>query len=127
MASDDTPAYIARRGISEYDAEYTRKYADFQEALAGGDTLSATQYAKDMAKIREERKSFIEMYNEHVDAQRPPPSPPELSQEEKAAKPISAMDYGDVWEMSQNSKYGLDEDAFRAGMAEVRRRKLQGG
>jgi hypothetical protein len=36
------------------------------------------------------------------------------------------MDWGDVWELSQKSKYGIDEAGFRAGMAEVQRRKARG-
>jgi hypothetical protein len=36
------------------------------------------------------------------------------------------MDYSDVYQMLKHSKYGVDDAAFRDGIAEVQRRRARG-
>jgi hypothetical protein len=49
------------------------------------------------------------------------------SDSEFLAKDSSRMDYSDVWRMASKSKYGAPDDAaFRAGIAEVQRRRGRG-
>jgi hypothetical protein len=55
-----------------------------------------------------------------------PPAAPPLSDEERAAKPLNRMNYQDVYAMLKHSKYGVDDNAFREGIAEVQRRRARG-
>jgi hypothetical protein len=84
--------------------------------------MSAIQSIADLDR---QRADLMALYNQYWQSQHPP-APPEPSPEERAAKPLSHMNYGDVYEMLKNSKYGVDDNAFRAGIAEVQRRRARG-
>jgi hypothetical protein len=125
MAADDFYTFSARHRLQQISAERAQWLANLEQAKASADYDIGAQAEQAIANLDAETQNLHALHNRYV-ASQTPPAPPELTQEEKAAKPIHAMDYGDVYEMSQNSKYGVDPDLFRAGMAEVARRRARG-
>jgi aspartyl/asparaginyl-tRNA synthetase len=68
------------------------------------------------------------LYQNYVQSQQPPRQP-ELTPEERAAKPIHRMDYSDVLEMAKTSKYFKDgtwNDDMQRAYNEVRARRSRG-
>jgi len=126
MAADDYYSHLARQQIQRLDASAAQARADLEMAKANADYESAGVAVQTLADIEQQKQNVLNLHDQYVRSQQGPPPPPEPTQEEKAARPWDKMDYGDVWEMSQNSKYGVDENAFRAGMAEVARRRARG-
>jgi hypothetical protein len=126
MAADDFYTYSAKHRLAQISAERAQWLANLEQAKASSDYEIGAQAEQAIANIDAETRNLHALHNQYV-ASQTPVQPPEPTQEEIAARPISAMDYSDVWRMSQNSKYGVDENAFRAGMAEVLRRRQQGG
>lgn len=124
MASPDFYVFAAQQRVSEIEAQRAQALADLAQYKATADYQSAAGAVQQIANLDAEWQNIANLHSQYV-ASQTPVEPPELTPEEKAAKPISAMDYGDVWEMSATSKYGVDEDAFRAGMAEVARRRAR--
>ena len=125
MAADDYYTHLARQQIQRLEANKAQCLADLQRAKADADYETAGSAVQELADIEAKRQNIVALHDQYVRSQTPV-EPPELTPEEKAAKPWSAMDYGDVWEMSATSKYGVDENLFRAGMAEVARRRAKG-
>jgi|SRR5215475_5665024 len=125
MAADDYYTHLARQRVQRLDASAAQARADLEQAKANADYESADVAVQTLADLEAQKRNVIDLHQQYV-ASQTPPAPVELTQEEKHAKPWDRMDYGDVWEMSQNSKYGVDENAFRAGMAEVARRRARG-
>lgn len=118
--ADDYYTLLARQQLERLEATKAQTLADLAAARANQDYDSAGNAVQDLANIEAQKQNLIGLHDQYVRSQQVP-EPRELSAEEKAAKPVDRMDYGDVWEMAKNSKYGVDEDAFRAGMAEVAR------
>ena len=125
MAADDYYTHLARQQIQRLEANKAQCLADLQRAKADADYETAGSAVQELADIEAKKQNIVALHDQYVRSQQVP-EPPELTPEEKAARPISAMDYGDVWEMSATSKYGVDENLFRAGMAEVARRRARG-
>lgn len=112
----------AQKRLAMIEAERASALADLAAHRANSDYESAGNAIQQVANLDSERANLVQLYNSYVQSQTPV-SPPELSAEEKAAKPVNRMDYRDVYEMAKGSKHGVDDDAFRQGMAEVRRRR----
>ena len=125
MASDDFYTFTARQRLQQINANRAQCLADLEQAKASADYDSAASAVQQIANLEAEKQNLVNLHDQYVRSQTPV-APPELTQEEKHTKPWDRMDYGDVWEMTQNSKYGVDENAFRAGMAEVARRRTRG-
>jgi hypothetical protein len=117
--SDD---YYLQRGKERMDqihAERAAAVAELQSAKARYDDDSAALAIQQIADLDAAAENLNALCNRYVASQYPP-APPQQSPEEKAAKPLSHMNYGDVYEMVKNSKYGVDDDAFRRGIDYVR-------
>ena len=125
MASDDFYTFTARQRLQQINANRAQALADLEVCKANSDYESAAQAVQQIADLDSQRANLVALHRQYVESQTPV-APPELSQEEKHAKPIEAMNYGDVYEMANTSKYGVDENAFRAGIAEVARRRARG-
>jgi hypothetical protein len=115
----------ARQRLERIEAERAAATADLAAHRANSDTYSAGQSIQQLANLAAEQDNIHRLYNNYV-ASQTPRQPPQLTDQEKLAKPTHRMNYNDVWEMSATGKYGVDERAFRAGMAEVQRRKARG-
>ena len=125
MASDDFYTFSARQRLQQINANRAQSLADLEVAKSNSDYESAAASVQEIANLEAQRQALVNLHSQYV-ASQTPPAPVELTPEEKAAKPIAAMDYGDVWEMSATSKYGDSINLFRAGMAEVARRRAKG-
>jgi hypothetical protein len=78
-----------------------------------------------LANLDPELANLNNLYQRYQQSVNPPAAPP-LSDEERAAKPLNRMNYQDVYAMLKHSKYGVDDNAFREGIAEVQRRRARG-
>jgi hypothetical protein len=125
MAADDYYTHLARQQLQRLDASKAQTLADLATAKANSDYDSAGLAVQELADIEAKRSNLVALHDQYVRSQTSA-EPPELTQEEKHARPWDRMNYGDVWEMSQNSKYGCDPEAFKAGMLEVQRRRAKG-
>jgi hypothetical protein len=123
--NDDFYLSVTRERLLVLDAARVRTLADLQEARVNGDTVTAGDAVQTLANLDNDRRNLVDLSNQYVASQQPAQAP-ELSAEERAAKPWHRMDYRDTWEIAKNSKHGIDENAFRAGIAEVQRRKARG-
>jgi aspartyl/asparaginyl-tRNA synthetase len=127
MANDFYLDAAAQRA-NEIAAEKQAALADLAAHRANGDTVSAAQSVQQLANLQAEQQNLQSLCNDYVAAQRPP-APPELSAEERAAKPWSKMNYDDVLEMAKTSKYAKDltwNDDMQRGYEETRRRRSRG-
>jgi hypothetical protein len=125
MASDDFYTYSARHRLAQISAERSQWLANLEQAKASADYDGGAQAEQAIANIDAETRNLHALHNQYVASQQAPERV-ELTQEEKHAKPWDRMDYGDVWEISNTSKHGVDLDAFKAGMQEVARRRARG-
>jgi hypothetical protein len=114
MAADDFYTFSARQRLQQLDANKAQCLADLQQAKAASDYDTAGQAVQEIANIEAQKQNIVALHQQYVASQRVPQAP-ELSQEERHAKPADRMDWSDVYEMSQKSKHGVDDDAFRAG------------
>jgi hypothetical protein len=110
---------------NQLEAAEAAALADIAAHKANGDKISAAQSLQELANIHTERANLNGLYQQYVQSQQPPQEP-ELTQEERAAKPWNRMTYADAYELAKNSKYGIDDNGFRAGIAEVQRRRARG-
>lgn len=115
-----------RETLREISMEMTQVRADYERASMNGDDASRRAALRQLGAYQTEYANAVNYGNQYWASKQPPPAPPELSAEEKAAKPLSHCNWSDTYEWAKNSKYGVDDDAFRAGMAEVNRRRRAG-
>jgi len=122
---DDEALRIGRQQVARIDAGLARANADYQEAMTNGDDATAQDAMQQYADLSAQRNNLVGAYHQQVAAEQAA-APRELSAEEKAARPLSHMTYQDAYELAQTSRYGVDDNAFRAGIAEVQRRRSRG-
>jgi hypothetical protein len=91
-----------------------------------GDVENASMSIQLIANAVQEKQALQALHDEQVRAETPPPAPPPLTREEQMAKPLEKMTWEDGWNIANTSKHGVDPESFKAGMAEVMRRKAQG-
>jgi len=126
MAGDDYYTHLARQQLQRLNADRAQTLANLENAKSQSDYELAGDAVQQLADIEAKKQNLISLHDQYVRSQTPV-EPPEPTPEERHAKPIERMDYGDVWEMCKNSKHGVDEDGFRAGMAEVARQRRARG
>jgi hypothetical protein len=123
--ADDFYAEAGRSRLQDIAVERAEALASLERAKSMGDYNTAGSAVQQIANLDAEYSNLYNLYNRYVASQNPP-QPPEPSREERLAKPLERMDYNDVYEMLKHSKYGVDDDAFRAGIQEVARRRARG-
>jgi hypothetical protein len=111
--------------LADINAQRSQAVADLEAAKVRYDGDSAGDAIQRIADCDAQRANLMNLYTQYWHSQNPP-QPPEPSAEERMAKPLDRMNYGDVYEMLKHSKYGVDDNAFRAGIAEVQRRRARG-
>jgi hypothetical protein len=76
-----------------------------------------------------ERANLAQLYNNYVASQQAP-AREQLTPEERAARPITKMDWSDVVDLARGSRYGKnikpDDPNLIAGWNEARRRSARG-
>ena len=125
MPNDDYYTAIARQQWAQLDAERAQIHSALAYAKANGDDESARNAVQELADVEAKRASLVALHEQYR-ASQAPAQQPELTQEEKNALPWDKMNYGHVFELASASKYGVDPDAFRAGIQEVARRRARG-
>lgn len=124
--TDDFYSGSARRRLEMIEAERAAATADLAAFKANADYDSAGQAIQQLANLDAERANLTNLYQRYV-ASQTPPAQPELSPEEKAARPWHHMTPQDALDLAKTSKYGKDLDFnnpdVRAGWNEVQRRR----
>jgi hypothetical protein len=124
MANDDFYIQAAQQRLNVIEAEKAACLADLQSHRLNGDADSAGDAVQRLANLESEKSNVVALVNQYAASQAPPPP---LSQEERMAKPWDKMDYSDAYELAKSgSRFGIDDDAFRRGIAEVQKRRARG-
>jgi hypothetical protein len=127
--ADDFYSYAASQQIAKLDAAKAQQLADLARAKADADYDSAAQSVQEIANLESARQNVLALHEQYVQSQTPRQLP-ELSAEEKAAKPLHRMDWNDALDLAKTSKYGKnltwDDPNVRRGYQEVMARRARG-
>jgi hypothetical protein len=123
MAENDPGLQSGIEAWNQICAERSQAQADFDRAVYEGDASGMIEARRRITTYNGELRSLRADYNDYVAANQPPPEP---SKEERAARSFDRMDRQDMWNLANSGKYGADPNAFAAGEAEVRRRRMRG-
>jgi hypothetical protein len=125
--ADDWYVQIGYKRAAELSAGRAQALADLEYAKSNGDHESASTALQNIADIDQASANLGRLYDQYTRSQQPPPEP---SPEERAARPISRMDWSDVVEMTRQSKYAKnicpDDPNLIAGYNEAMRRRSRG-
>jgi hypothetical protein len=129
MSSPDFYQYAAQQRMQQLEAQRAQALADLAVHKASNDYQAAAESVQQIANLEAERNNLVNLHNQYVQFQQVP-QPPELTAEEKAAKPWDRMTWDDALDLARNSQYGKDlthdDPHVRAGYAEVARRRARG-
>jgi hypothetical protein len=125
--SDDFYIESGKSRLQEIQVERADCLATLERAKLQSDYETAGQAVQQIANLDSEYNNLAGLYNRYVASQQPPP-PPTL--EERRARPIHAMDWNDIVEMTRQSKYARnirhDDPWMLAGYQEAMRRRSRG-
>jgi hypothetical protein len=96
-----------QRKLDMIDADRAEILSGLARAKAEYDTDGAAELVAGLANLDRARANLLDLHARYAQSQQPPQQP-ELTPEERAAKPWHRMDYSDVLEMARGSKYGQD-------------------
>lgn len=125
MASDDYYTHLAKTQIQRLDASRAQALADLEMAKANSDYESAGMAVQQIADLEAQKQNVINLHSQYVASQQVPQQP-EPTAEERFARPPERMDLRDMYDIAATSRHGVDEQAFRAGVAEVMRQRREG-
>ena len=129
MASDDFYTYSARQRLQQINAGRAQALADLEVAKAQADYDFAGAAVQQIADLEAQRQSLVNLHDQYIRSQQPPEQP-EVTAEERFARPLERMTWEDGLDVSRNSQYGKDLDAndpnVQAGFREVMRRRARG-
>src|SRR5215471_3274036 len=97
--ADDYYTHLARQQIQRLDASRAQALADLEMAKANSDYESAGASVQQIADLDAQKQNVINLHNQYVASQQQP-APPELTAEERHARPIEKMDWSDSWEIA---------------------------
>jgi hypothetical protein len=122
MASDYDPVVEdAQNTLADIQAELEQAQLEYKQAARYGDEAVKRDALRRMGNLNAEYTNAAQLANQYWRSQHPPAPPPETI-EQKIAKPLDRMGWGDVYEMcKRGSKYGVSDADFQAGMAEIQR------
>ena len=127
--ADDWYTETASRRFQQIEAERAQSLADLQQARVAGDNYLAQEAVQRIADLDSAAKNLADLHSRYVQSQTPV-SPPEISAEERAAKPWDKMNYDDALALARNSKYGKDlthdDPNVAAGYRAVQARRQRG-
>jgi hypothetical protein len=129
MASPDFYQYAAQQRAAELEAQKAQALADLAQYKAANDYQGAAGAVQQIANLEAERNNLAVLHDQYVRSQTPV-APPELTAEEKAAKPWDKMTWEDGLDLARTSKYGADlthdNPNVQAGYREVMARRARG-
>jgi hypothetical protein len=127
--ADDFYSHAAFQRLAQIEAMRAQALADLATSKANSDYESAAASVQTIANLEAEKANVANLHRSYV-ASQTPPTPPELSAEEKAAKPLHRMNWQDGLDLAKTSKYGKtlswDDPHVRAGLAEAQARRRRG-
>jgi hypothetical protein len=126
--SQDFYLNAAQQRAAELEMELSAAKTDLLTFKHNQDLQGAGEAVQRIANLTAEQSNLRGLVEGYVQSQQPPRQP-ELSPEERAAKPIHRMDYSDVLEMAKTSKYAKDltwNEDMQRGYNEVRARRSRG-
>ncbi len=88
---------------NQIEAELAACRADLAAHRANQDTDSAAVSIQQIANLEAERANLNTLYQGYIASQQPP-QPEPMSDQERAARPWSKMDYSDVWEQRRRAR-----------------------
>lgn len=109
MAADDYYTHLARQQLQRLDANKAQTLADLAAAKANSDYETAGTAVSELADIEAKRQNLVALHDQYVRSQQTY-EPPELTAEEKFAKPWDRMTLEDGLDLARTSKYGKDLD-----------------
>ena len=119
----------AQKRFQQIEAARAQALADLQQARAGGDHFLATESVQSIANLDAEARNLAALHQQYQ-ASQTPVAAPEISAEERHAKPWDKMNYDDALELAKKSKYGADlshdDPLFQAGYRAVQARRQRG-
>ena len=128
--SEDFYTQTAQRRFAQIEADRAQALADLHQARATGDDYQSTDAVQRLADLDAAARNLADLHQRYAQSQNPPP-PPEISRDERMAKPLDRMDWSDALELAKTSKYGQDlkpdDPNIIAGMREVRAPQSEGG
>jgi len=126
--SNDFYISAAQQRQNELEAERQAALADLAAHKANGDTMAAAATVQNLANLQSEFQNLKNLCDNYIASQQPAQQP-ELTPEERAARPWHRMDYSEL-DLARTSKYGKsltwDDPHMRAGLAEARARRGRG-
>lgn len=129
MAADDFYTHSAAQRMQTLEAGRAQALANLEQAKASADYDSAGEAIQNIADIEAEKANLVRLHQQYVQSQQPA-APPELSSEERAAKPLERMSWNDALDLAKTSKYAKDlswdDPNVRAGYFEAQRRRARG-
>ena len=123
--ADDFYLQAGAQRLAMIEAERAAALADLQAHRANRDADSAAASVQQLANLDTELRNLNDLYVRYQQSQTPQ-QPPQVSKEQRAKREWHEMDWQDAWDMAAQSRHGVDENAFRAGIAEVARRRSRG-
>jgi hypothetical protein len=126
MAHDDDLVDGAEQQFKLIQAARARSEADLAEYRADRNTAGIAEELQTIANLDNSARNLSNLVERHARSQQPA-APVYQTDGEFMAKSPERMDYNDVYRIASKSKYGAPDDAaFRAGIAEVNRRRARG-
>jgi hypothetical protein len=126
---DDFYGEAAKTRFENIAADRAEALATLERARVSGDWESASSAVQAIADLDTAHASLVNLCNRYIASQNPP-RPPEPTREERLARPIHAMDWNDIVDMTRQSKYAKnirpDDPDMIAGYHEAMRRRRAG-
>jgi hypothetical protein len=119
----------ASQRLAQIEAQRAQALADLANSKANADYESAAASVQTIADLEAAKQNLVALHQNYV-ASQTPPTPPELSAEERAAKPLHRMDWNDALELAKTSRYGKNlswnDPNVQAGYREAMARRRRG-
>lgn len=96
MAADDYYTHLARQQLQRLDANKAQTLADLAAAKANSDYETAGTAVSELADIEAKRQNLVALHEQYVRSQTPVQAP-ELTPEERFAKPWDRITLKMVW------------------------------
>jgi hypothetical protein len=129
MANDDPYLRGLQRRMAHNRAAEAAAKADLDTHVLNGDEDGIGESEQQIADVRAQQKNLASLAQEYIASQNPPASP-EMTYEERMAKPWDKMNWNDALDLVRGTKLGkdltLDDPNVQAGMREVMRRRQRG-
>jgi hypothetical protein len=127
--TDDFYTHSARQRLAQIEATKAQALADLANAKATADYETAALSVQTIADLEAQKVNVINLHEQYMQSQTPP-TPPELSTEERNAKPWNRMTPDDALALARTSKYAKkldwDDANVQAGYREAMARRARG-